>query len=228
MKSEPRQALNLAGFFAITCAWRLAVVARATNPLHEVSRHKSVGYTQDMQEAADSADETKQVDFAFIIVLRQAVRQRRNPNMELVERFQKYAEDFEKTYVDDDWSRIAPYFAEDAVYVVRDMPIFLTDAKGRDAVLAALKDSINGFDRRCASRSIEFTAPLSVAGQTVTIHWRGTYTQSGAPNLEFAGIEEAQYNEAAEIVRLADIYESEAIQVVSQWMEEHGDKLKDE
>ena len=33
--------------------------------------------------------------------------------MELVERFQKYAEDFEKTYVDDDWSRIAPYFTED-------------------------------------------------------------------------------------------------------------------
>ena len=27
--------------------------------------------------------------------------------MELVERFQKYAGEFEKTYVDDDWSRIA-------------------------------------------------------------------------------------------------------------------------
>ena len=51
---------------------------------------------------------------------------------------------------------------------------------------------------------------------------------NAAPNLEFAGIEEAHYNEAGEIVRLADIYESEAIQVVSQWMEEHGDKLKDE
>jgi hypothetical protein len=181
-----------------------------------------------MQEAADLAAETKQVNFAFIILLSQIVRHRRNPRMELVERFQKYAGEFEKTYVDDDWSRIAPYFAEDAVYVVRDMPIFLTDAKGRDAVLAALKGSINGFDRRCASRTIEFTAPLSVTDQTVTIHWRGTYTQSGAPNLEFAGIEEAHYNEAGEIVRLADIYEAEAIQIVSRWMEEHGDKLKAE
>ena len=31
-----------------------------------------------------------------------------------------------------------------------------------------------------------------------------------------------------EIVRLADIYEAEAIQIVSRWMEEHGDKLKAE
>jgi len=203
-------------------------VAHTTKPPREVSRNKCVGYTQDMQEAADLTAETKQVDIAFIILLRQSVRHRRNLRMELVERFQKYAEEFEKTYGDDDWSRIAPYFAEDAVYVVRDMPIFLTDAKGRDAVLAALKGSIDGFDRRCASRSLELTTPPSVADQTVTIHWRGTYTLGGAPTLDFAGIEEAHFNEAGEIVRLVDIYEGEAIRTVGRWIEEHGDKLKAE
>ena len=145
--------------------------------------------------------------------------------MKLIERFQKYAEDFEETYVDDDWSRIAPYFAEDAVYVVRGMPVFPIDAKGRDAVLAALKGSIDGFDRRCASRSLELTAPPSVTDQIVTIHWRGVYTLGDAPNLDFAGIEEAHYNEAGEILRLVDIYEAEAVRTVGRWMEEHGDKL---
>src|SRR6185369_3077312 len=33
-------------------------------------------------------------------------------------RFFEYAQDFEKTYVDDDWSRLARYFHPDAVYEV--------------------------------------------------------------------------------------------------------------
>jgi len=36
--------------------------------------------------------------------------------MSITERFMAYAADFEKTLAGDDWSRLAPYFSEDAVY----------------------------------------------------------------------------------------------------------------
>ena len=36
--------------------------------------------------------------------------------MSIPDRYQAYAEAFEESYVDDDWSRIEQYFTEDAVY----------------------------------------------------------------------------------------------------------------
>ncbi len=36
--------------------------------------------------------------------------------MSILERYQAYAAAFEESYVDDDWSRIGPYFTENAVY----------------------------------------------------------------------------------------------------------------
>ena len=36
--------------------------------------------------------------------------------MSIVDRYQAYADDFEKSYEDDDWSRIAQFFTENAVY----------------------------------------------------------------------------------------------------------------
>lgn len=35
--------------------------------------------------------------------------------MDLLHRFAAYAVDFEKTFEDDDWTRLADYFTEDAV-----------------------------------------------------------------------------------------------------------------
>ena len=53
--------------------------------------------------------------------------------MGILERYQAYADAFEQSYEDDDWSRIEQYFTEDAVYEGE------PDARGRDAVLAKLK-----------------------------------------------------------------------------------------
>ena len=36
--------------------------------------------------------------------------------MSIADRYQAYAEAFEVTYEDDDWTRIEPFFTEDAVY----------------------------------------------------------------------------------------------------------------
>ena len=36
--------------------------------------------------------------------------------MSIKDRYQAYADAFEESYVDDDWSRMEQYFTEDAVY----------------------------------------------------------------------------------------------------------------
>ena len=53
--------------------------------------------------------------------------------MSILDRYQAYAEAFEESYIDDDWTRIEQYFTEDAVYVGE------PEANGRAAVLAKLQ-----------------------------------------------------------------------------------------
>ena len=36
--------------------------------------------------------------------------------MSIVDRYQAYADAFEQSYEDDDWSHVEPFFTEDAVY----------------------------------------------------------------------------------------------------------------
>jgi len=55
--------------------------------------------------------------------------------------FMDYAAAFEQTYVDDDWTRLTPFFSEDATYEVRGGPLACR-LSGRDAILAGLKKSI--------------------------------------------------------------------------------------
>jgi ketosteroid isomerase-like protein len=75
--------------------------------------------------------------------------------MSLIARFAKYAAAFEEAYKSDDWSVVAPYFAEDAVYEIRDVPAPLGGRfEGRAAVLAYFKAVLDGFDRRFGSREI--------------------------------------------------------------------------
>ena len=60
--------------------------------------------------------------------------------------FMDYAAAFEKTFVDDDWSRLTPFFPEDVTYEVRGGPLACKIA-GREEVFAGLKKSLDGLDR---------------------------------------------------------------------------------
>ncbi len=70
--------------------------------------------------------------------------------------FMDYAAAFEQTYVDDDWSRLAPFFAEDASYEVRGGPL-ACKITGREAIFTGIRKSIDGLDRRCSDRKIDVT-----------------------------------------------------------------------
>ena len=92
--------------------------------------------------------------------------------MSIQDHYQAYASAFEESFVDDDWSRLEPYFTEDAVYEGD------PDARGREAVLAKLKAGVDGFDHKMDKRSPSFQSP-TVEGNTLKLNWTITYQKSG-------------------------------------------------
>ncbi|MGH7859745.1 MAG: nuclear transport factor 2 family protein [Candidatus Binatia bacterium] len=140
--------------------------------------------------------------------------------MTLTERFVEYAMEFEKTYVDDDWARLEGFFSPEATYEVRNAP-FACRLEGRDAIFRGIRKSLDGFDRRFATRNIEVTEPPKEEGSKVTLGWRGTYTKEGVPAVTIRGRSEARYA-GDRIVALSDTYEDGNTAEVTAWMEKHG------
>ncbi|NNL66951.1 MAG: nuclear transport factor 2 family protein [Myxococcales bacterium] len=138
--------------------------------------------------------------------------------MSILDRYQAYADAFEQTYVDDDWSRIEPFFTEDAVY--EGAP---EDAAGRDAVIAKLRASVNAFDRRMDRRTPDFQTP-TVEGDTLTMEWAVTYEKAGCPDLVISGREIAVF-EGERIARLRGDFDPAAEKALGEWMAAHGAKL---
>ena len=85
--------------------------------------------------------------------------------MNIEDRYQAYAAEFELSYADDDWSRLAGYFTEDASYDGGDG----TEAAiGRGEVLQKFQDSVNALDRTMGQRELQLHS-VSIAGDTVAI-----------------------------------------------------------
>jgi hypothetical protein len=137
--------------------------------------------------------------------------------MSILDRYRAYADAFEESYADDDWSRIEQYFTEDAVYEGD------PDAVGREAVLAKLKGGVDGFDRKMDERTPDFQTP-TVAGNTLTMKWTVTYEKAGAPDLAISGVETAVF-EGDRIARLRDSFDPDAEKAMGEWMSQHGAKL---
>ncbi len=138
--------------------------------------------------------------------------------MSIQDRYQAYADAFEESFVDDDWSRIEQYFTEDAVYEGD------PDARGREAVLAKLKSGVDAFDRKMDTRTPDFQTP-SVEGNTLEMKWTVTYKKAGAPDLVLSGLETAVF-EGERIALLRDDFDPESQRTIGEWMAEHGTKLQ--
>ncbi len=138
--------------------------------------------------------------------------------MSIQDHYQAYADAFELSFADDDWSRIEQYFTKDAVYEGD------PDARGREAVLAKLKSGVDAFDRKMDKRSPDFQTP-SIDGNTLSMQWTVTYEKSGAPDLVISGVETAVF-EGDRIALLRDDFDPEAQKRMGEWMAEHGAKLQ--
>jgi SnoaL-like domain len=140
-----------------------------------------------------------------------------------LQRFGAYAQDFEATFKDDDWSRLAQYFAPDATYEVSGDP-FTCSIRGRDAIFTGIKKSLDGFDRHFATRDIALESAPVVDGDTVSLSWAVTYGRPGTPPLVLRGRSSATYDDGR-IARLADSYDASALGSVRAWMAEYGRDL---
>ena len=143
--------------------------------------------------------------------------------MAAIAQFFEYAQEFEKTFVDDDWARLERYFEPDAVYEVRNVP-FGCRLEGRAAIFRGIKKSLDGFDRRFATREIALEGAPEVAGDTVSLSWAVTYGRAGSPPLVLRGRSTATYADGV-IARLADSYDASAIDGTTSWLKAYGRDL---
>ena len=97
--------------------------------------------------------------------------------------FMAYAAAFEQTFVDDNWQRLEPFFAETATYEVSGLPA-ACKLSGRDQILRGIKKSLDGFDRRMSMRTIIPTAPPTESGDAVTLHGFVRYAREGVAPIE--------------------------------------------
>ena len=141
--------------------------------------------------------------------------------------FMDYAAAFEQTYVDDDWSRLAPFFSEDATYEVRGGPM-ACNITGRDAVFAGLKKSIDGLDRRCSDRHINLTEGPNIIGtgngHQLSIGWQVTYQYGDAPKMVLPGRSVFTIADGV-IVAMRDEYDEKELEGVGAWMLKYGEGL---
>jgi len=136
----------------------------------------------------------------------------------ILDRFMEYADAFEKTLADDDWSRLARYFTADAVN--DNEPA----ARGRDAVLAKLRGGVNGFDRLMDGRTLDLHSP-TVEGATVTVQWSARFTKTGLPDLLLTGSAMARF-ERDRIARMCDVLSPGVAATMTGWLAAHGKLLQ--
>ncbi|MDP6375306.1 MAG: nuclear transport factor 2 family protein [Pseudomonadales bacterium] len=137
--------------------------------------------------------------------------------MSIASRYLQYADAFEQSYVDDDWSHVESYFTENAVYEGE------PEARGRAAVLQKLKGGVDGFDRLMDTRTPDFQEP-EVEGNTLTMQWAVTYSKAGCPDLTISGLETAVF-EGDCIASLRDDIDPAAQAAMGEWMAAHGASL---
>ena len=99
------------------------------------------------------------------------------------ERFFAYAAAFEKAYASDDWSRVEPYFHDDAVYDSGMGAPLGGRLEGRAAILAYFKRVLDRFDRRFESRELALLDGPRTTGDSVWIRGRATYRAAGVPHV---------------------------------------------
>jgi hypothetical protein len=139
------------------------------------------------------------------------------------DRFLAYAQDFEQTYDDDDWTRLERHFAPDAVYEVRNTA-FGCRLEGVRPILAGLKKSLDGFDRRLDKRTIALTDGPSETADSVSFGWTATYTKPGAPPFVLRGRSTARLRGDV-IVALVDEYPDGMDADAATWLAAHAPGL---
>jgi hypothetical protein len=135
--------------------------------------------------------------------------------MDTLQRFLAYAGDFEKTYVDDDWSRLYQYFNDDALYDVQSKA-FGCKLEGPRAIFAGIKKSLDGFDRKFTTRKIDVVGAPEIDGDELRMKWTVTYQKDGVDDFVLRGQSVVRYRDG-KIAYLSDRYDPSIEKEFGDW-----------
>jgi hypothetical protein len=138
-------------------------------------------------------------------------------------RFLRYARAFEQTLRDDDWERVRPFFREDAVYDVDD-PDYGCHLVGVDAVLAGIKKSLDGFDRKFPRRSVKLTRLPRLGWNRIAISWSVRYKHDSWTPYTLVGASSVRYRRGR-IAHITDTFSGDARRDLERWSETNGVEL---
>jgi hypothetical protein len=141
--------------------------------------------------------------------------------MTKLQHFLSYAAAFEQTYADDDWSRLEPFFTEDAVYSVSGMAQ-PCELHGRDRILRGMRKSLDGFDRKMAHREIVPTAPPVEADGRVTLKGLVRYRRIDSPPVELHATIVVEFD-GDRICRMHDTFTLDP--AAQQWLARYASDL---
>lgn len=139
--------------------------------------------------------------------------------MENLARFMQYAAAFEQTLVDDDWSRLRQYFADDALYEVK-ADAFGCSLRGTDAIFTGIRKSLNGMDRKFDGRSVDVTDGPHAEGDDLRMAWTLTYRKQGKTPYVLRGRTEVRYRDG-KIAYMADSYDPSVGPEAATWMQQN-------
>lgn len=141
----------------------------------------------------------------------------------VMQTFMAYAREFEITYEDDDWQRLRKYFADDAVYEVKNVS-YACRLEGPDAIFAGIKKSLDHFDRPMDSRKIDVLSPPAVDGDSLSVDWAVTYTRGDAPPVRVSATTPCTIVDRR-ITYLADAYHEGQEELLRAWLDEYAPDL---
>jgi hypothetical protein len=144
--------------------------------------------------------------------------------MSLVERYLAYAVAFEQAYHSDDWTAVAAFFTEDAVYDVPLDPPLGGHFEGRAAILAYFKEILDRLDRRFETRKGAILEGPRADGESVWMRGRVVYGAVGVPDA-LVELEEVAHFEGDRIRRLADHYDYATKRRIADYLAAYGGRL---
>ncbi len=134
--------------------------------------------------------------------------------------FLAYAADFEKSFVDDEWSRLERFFDDDAVYRI-ESNAFGCEITGPTEILAGMKKSLDGLDRRFDGRKITITDGPHAGEDDLRVTWVVTYSKEGLPSFDLHGASYARVRDGR-IQLLVDSYDDAVAEALDAWVRETG------
>jgi hypothetical protein len=142
-----------------------------------------------------------------------------------LERLLGYARSFELAVLADAWPALAPWFADGARHLVRAAAPLGLDDRGRDAVIAGLRASVHGMDRRFDVRIPEVIEGPRTRHDGVWMRFALRLRRAGLPELRLEGEHLARF-EGGRIALLEETMAPGTGERVAAYLEQHGEALR--